>query len=266
MSQLSKKSWVCKSCMDNKNTNNNMNSIILEELKQLRSELISRLDSQAIAIAQLQNEFAQNRYDLERVLNITNLLEQKMGGHQGYLRQCVSAKITPVSEKPVEMMGSMENLQQNASNCVEQPVKETDMVSLTMDTKSAQRDEDSDIDGMNLQKRKTFSKNPQGVKKGKNTEITAIKAAEKKKHLHVWRLMPETTVEDLTNHVKKVCGDNAPIYVEKIKHKSRRDYSSFIIGLPERMFLVLNQADAWPEYVEFSEWIWFRNKTKRAQI
>ncbi|CAG4968309.1 unnamed protein product [Colias eurytheme] len=266
MSQLSKKSWVCKSCMDNKNTNHNMNSIILEELKQLRSELISRLDSQALAISQLQNEFVQTRYDLERVFNITNLLEQKIGGHQVYLRQCVSAKITPEPETPVETLGSMENLQINApSKSVEQPVRVTDTVSHTNDMKSAQRNEDTDTDGINAQKRKTFSKQSQEVKKGKNTEITSIKAAEKKKHLHVWRLLPETTVEDLTIHVKKVCGDNAPIYVEKIKHKSRRDYASFIIGLPERMFVVLNQADAWPEYVEFSEWIWFRNKAKRAQ-
>ncbi|KAJ8704738.1 hypothetical protein PYW07_011926 [Mythimna separata] len=44
------------------------------------------------------------------------------------------------------------------------------------------------------------------VKRGENSELVEIQATEKKKHLHVWRLATETTVEKLTSHVKGVCG------------------------------------------------------------
>lgn len=100
------------------------------------------------------------------------------------------------------------------------------------------------------------------VKKGGSTSAVEIKGTERKKFLHVWRLHKETTIENLEKYVKNICGQEVPVTVERIRHKTERDYSSFIIGVPESSYDTLYQSDNWAINIEFSEWVWFRRTTK----
>lgn len=95
------------------------------------------------------------------------------------------------------------------------------------------------------------------VKKGGNLAISSISAIEKKKYLHVWFLHPDTTVDKITKHVESICKSD-DIKVDKIKPKVTREYSSFLIGVPESTFDALSKPEAWPVHTEFSEWVWFR--------
>lgn len=103
------------------------------------------------------------------------------------------------------------------------------------------------------------------IKKGGSTSILDIQATERKKHLHVWRLKKETSVECLEAYVKNVCGPEIPVKVEKIRQKTERDYASFIIGVPESIFESLCQPNIWPINAEFSEWVWFRKSTGKPK-
>ncbi|KAL4709141.1 hypothetical protein ACJJTC_015790 [Scirpophaga incertulas] len=78
------------------------------------------------------------------------------------------------------------------------------------------------------------SKYPNNViKRGGNTKSLEIQGTERKKYLHVWRLKEDATLENLKLHVKKICGRETAVTVEKIMHKTKKDYASFIIGVPE---------------------------------
>lgn len=103
------------------------------------------------------------------------------------------------------------------------------------------------------------------VKKGESTNSTEIKGSERKRYLHVWRLDTETTIESLQKYVKNICGNEVPIKTDQIKHKNQRDYSSFIIALPESKYNVLCQPEHWPINIEFCEWVWFRRNTHEQQ-
>lgn len=109
-------------------------------------------------------------------------------------------------------------------------------------------------------KSKLKSKN---VNRGQNASILDLQAMERKRHLHVWRLHPETTLEKLTAHVKNICGRDQNVRVEKIQHKTERDYSSFIIGVAEGVYEKLYKPEVWPVNAEFAEWIWFRRYTNK---
>lgn len=109
---------------------------------------------------------------------------------------------------------------------------------------------------------KKYNRQLKEVRVGTNKELKAIQVSDRKKYLHVWRLHPDTTLEAIADHVKNVCDSGVQIKIDKIKHKIERDYSSFVIGVPEKCFDKLNQAEIWPMNAEFSEWIWFRNSNR----
>jgi hypothetical protein len=106
------------------------------------------------------------------------------------------------------------------------------------------------------------SKKINPIKKGGNTSVVMLKAVERKKFLHLWRLNKCTTEEDLKNYITKLLGEHIDMAIEKLKPRTERDYASFRIGVPESMFEKLCDSDIWPVNVEFSEWIWFRRSTK----
>lgn len=125
--------------------------------------------------------------------------------------------------------------------------------------------EDSNKQGWTVQNKKGNRRlSGNDIRKGQNTSLTALKGAERKKYLHVWRLHPDTTLDAVTNHIKDVCGSDVVTKIERIKHKTERDYASFIVGVPEQMFTKLNQSEVWPLNAEFSEWIWFRKSERKT--
>lgn len=102
------------------------------------------------------------------------------------------------------------------------------------------------------------------IQKGGNTQIATFQAVEKKKFLHVWSLHPDTTEDAIAEHVSAVCGTKA-IKIEKLIPKTKRDYSSFMIGVPESKFENINNENSWPVNTQFNEWVWFRNFEKSTK-
>lgn len=102
------------------------------------------------------------------------------------------------------------------------------------------------------------------IKKGGNAQIAAIQAIQRKKYLHVWSLHPDTSEKAICEHVVGICGTD-DIKVEKIIPKSKRDYASFMIGVPESLFEKVNNVDSWPLNARFNQWVWFRNSRKPTQ-
>lgn len=100
------------------------------------------------------------------------------------------------------------------------------------------------------------------IKRGGNKTISSLKAVERRKFLHVWRLNKSTTVENLKEYIKQVLGDGDEVTVEQLTPKTERNYASFKIGVTVTNFEKLCDPEVWPVNVEFSEWIWFRRGTK----
>lgn len=101
------------------------------------------------------------------------------------------------------------------------------------------------------------------MKKRRNTSHSEIRGLEKKNYLHVWRLQKETTTESLEKHVKNICGNDVPVIVDQIKHKTERDYFSFIIGVAESKYDTLCLPKSWTLNIEYCEWVWFRRSTSK---
>lgn len=109
------------------------------------------------------------------------------------------------------------------------------------------------------------SKRINPVKRGGSNAVLKLKAVERKKLLHVWRLEKNTTEESLTEHIRNTIGNDAEIDVEKVIPKYERKYSSFKIRVTESNFEKLCVPEVWPVNVEFCEWIWFRRPTTSEQ-
>lgn len=105
------------------------------------------------------------------------------------------------------------------------------------------------------------------VKRGGCTRQSEISGLERKKYLHVWRLQKEVTEDNLQKHVKNIIGMNESVKVNRIKHKTERDYASFIIGVPESKYETLCNPENWAINIEYCEWIWFRSRSKsRSEV
>lgn len=96
------------------------------------------------------------------------------------------------------------------------------------------------------------------VSKGCNTSVLRIKAVERRKYFHVWRLLIDTSEQNLTEYVREILGAESYIKVDKISHKIVRGYSSFRICVSESNFEKLCDPSIWPKDAEFSEWVFFR--------
>lgn len=98
-------------------------------------------------------------------------------------------------------------------------------------------------------------------KKGGNKSIVSIKAVERKKNLHVWRLDKDTTEDTLKEYILNILGGESIVTIDKLKPKIERNYASFKIGVSESDYDKLYNPNMWPVNVEFCEWIWFRRPT-----
>lgn len=258
-------------------------SMLLEELREFRAEMTARMDSQAEAITLLLNQFTQTRSDLDNIIKLMRVLEEKVETKQT-ISEIVdnppSTFAVVVSQQNSSNGHKMQKISKNATTATTKtqkvnkggatktavlPVTETAIITTPpTSTPYEQTDiEEGDTElGWTTVIKKKHNRPIKNVAVGTNKELKAIQATERKKHLHVWRLHPETSIEAITDHVKSVCGPDVQIKVDKINHKTKRDYSSFIIGVPEDWFQKLHQPEIWPMNAEFNEWIWFRNSNK----
>lgn len=257
-------------------TVSNNDSDLLKELREFRSDMVARMDSQAQAINFLLNQFYQTKTELDNVVQIMKVLEEKIDAKQTIaISHELPHNITPSTSTFAEVTNlpktSSKNIRVekvNKGGATKSTVLRENAsctTNLTMvDAPTVIEDGDKESGWTTVQNKKKIYKPPKNVKVGTNTALKAIQATERKKHLHVWRLHPDTTVEAITEHVKSICGPDSTFKIDKIKHKTERDYSSFVIGVSESYFDILNQADVWPKNAEFDEWIWFRKPTKRT--
>lgn len=148
-----------------------------------------------------------------------------------------------------------------AMKIVQEPPIEKNESNIRTQSTDNDRKEEENEDNWTLVRNKQKRLQSKEIVRGQNTSITQIQAIERLKHLHVWRLHPETTVENLSSYVKDVCGFEAK--VEKVNHKTERGYASFIVSVSEKVYNQLSQPSIWPMNTEFSEWIWFRRYDKQ---
>lgn len=267
-------------------------SNLQEEMKSFRLEVIARLDSQTTIMENMQELFDCTKNELQQLRLYVKVLEKKvdqvfalenrikeLSTRNQYLEHQIN--ISTASQALKETVKCPKALNYAEATCkqpksavtssvamktVEQPrtsevsqAKEKD-VSVSEVEMNSKADSNEGWNVVHKNKKKFLNKE---VKKGQNSTLTGIQAMERKKHLHVWRLHPETTVEGLTTYVKQVCGSEINLKIEKIKHKTERDYSSFIVGISEGVYHKLCEPDVWPLNAEFSEWIWFRRSTNK---
>lgn len=258
-------------------------SMLLEELREFRAEIMVRMDSQAEAINSLLNQFTQTRSDLDNIIKLMRVLEEKVATKK------TRDIITEIVDNPPSTFAEVASQKKNSNNHTKQKISKSATTKTQKDNKGGATKaavlpitetagfttspattsyEQTDVEegdtgmGWTTVAKKKNNRPPKNVAVGTNKELKAIQATERKKHLHVWRLHPETTIEAIADHVKSVCGPGVQIKVNKIIHKTKRDYSSFKIEVPENCFQELNQPEIWPINTEFNEWIWFRNSTK----
>lgn len=62
-------------------------------------------------------------------------------------------------------------------------------------------------------------------------------------YLYVWRLNTEITVEELTAYVKEVCDSDVSVKIERINHKTERNYAFFIITESEAVYVKLSHPE-----------------------
>ncbi|XP_026728490.1 uncharacterized protein LOC113494375 [Trichoplusia ni] len=258
-------------------------SMLLEELREFRAEIMVRMDSQAETINVLLNQFSQTRSDLDSIMKLMRVLEEKVATKQ--TRDISNETV----QNPPSTFAEITSQQKNSNTKKKQKISKTTTTTTHKDNKggatkaavlpitesavitalpTSTPHEQTDVEegdtgmGWTTVTKKKNNRPPKSVAVGTNKELKAIQATERKKHLHVWRLHPETTIEAITDHVNSVCGPDVHIKVDKIVHKTKRDYASFKIEVPENCFQKLNRPEIWPINTEFNEWIWFRNSTK----
>ncbi|KAJ8710061.1 hypothetical protein PYW07_009427 [Mythimna separata] len=269
-------------------TSSDVDSVLLDELKQFRLDIMARLDSQANAIILMQDQYTQTKKDLDKLIKIMTVIEEKVNLQlaRNIQSQTSSSIVLPPEEASTSSHSTFAEAvnknktkkpKKNNNNTHSQSTAEIQNVNKCGATKSAttvletqasytgapdvieqsQREEETGWTTVQYKKHNRLSKN---VTIGRNTEIKGIVAMERMKYLHVWRLHPETTQEAMTDYIKNLCGPETSMKIEKIKHKTARDYSSFIIGVSEKHYTLLNNAEVWPLNAEFNEWIWFRKQ------
>lgn len=265
-----------------------IDSLLLDELRQFRLEVMVRLDSQANAITLMQDQYMQTKNDLDKLVKIMTVIEEKINLQlaRNIQSQTSSTIVPPPKEASTSSHSTLKFAEAVGQNKTKKPKKNNDnhltaeihnankrgatksattvletQASYTGPPDSVKQSEQEEETGWTTVQYKKPNRLSKSVTIGRNTEIKGIVAMERMKYLHVWRLHPETTQEAMTDYIKSLCGPDAPMKIEKIKHRTARDYSSFTIGVSEKHYTLLNNAEVWPLNAEFNEWIWFRKQS-----
>lgn len=266
---------------------------LLNEMREFRWEVKSQLEQQRKEYDLLQNRFITTETELKELKQILEVVRQKASKVD-----TLETRIKTLIERNENLEASLKRSQARVANQKEQDpkpstpsfanvVKEKQVVVKNVPvqecvaTKTAKPVLDSERTSRNVaviekeelekeghwttvaRKKNRYSNSE--VKKGGNTSSTDIQGTEKKRFLHVWRLQKETTIESLEKHISKIYDEKVPVKIEKIKHKTERDYASFIIGVPESKYEKLCLPESWAVNIEFAEWVWFRRPANESR-
>lgn len=268
---------------------------LLNEIREFRWEVKSQMEQQRKEYVLLQNRFINTEKELRELKQILEVVQQKANKVD-----ILETRIKTLMEKNENLEASLKKSQTRVANQAGQgpkastssfanvvkekqvvvknvPVLSTECVAtkaanpiLNSETTSRNvpivEKEELDKEGnwTTVARKKNRYSNCE-VKKGGNMSSMDIQGMEKKRYLHVWRLQKETTIESLEKHVSKIYEEKVPIKVEKIIHKTERDYASFIIGVPESKYDKLCQPESWAVNIEFAEWVWFRRPINKKR-
>lgn len=279
----------------------NIEGNLITELRLFRSEVVARLDSQAEAIRSIQELCTSTKTELLLLQNKMKVCDEvavKIVSIETQLASLIlrnkeletTLNLTQQSQKPVDIVNNRQktfaeiimdhprsniNLPVDIDNSKvnkcratkpagEQRYKKVSISEpqVTINVSDLERSSRVRNEWTEVQRKK--GRNIiKDIKKGQNTSIMDIQGMEKKKYIHIWRLHPETTEAQLLAHLKNRCDADVDIKIDKIKHKTERNYASFVIGVPETRYDELSRPEVWPVNAEFSEWIWFRRATKK---
>lgn len=257
-----------------------MKGVIAVRLNALESKLIQEIKSSVAALAlensKLREELsvASNkcRY-LEQEINVlktekNNIVEQNTNACRPLNNNiidkgtCIKTSTMSPGTAPLQQPSSSHAVAERAQRPLATPQASLPSISYAAVARSTAEVADN-VDSKWIEVKNTRKINP--IKKGGNTSVVLLKAVERKKFLHVWRLDRSTTEETLKEYIKNVLGSDSDVLIEKIKPKTERDYASFKIGISEGQFDKLCNPEAWPLHVEFSEWVWFRRFTSARE-
>lgn len=262
---------------------------ILDELRQFRLEMESRMDIQKKDYASLESRFSKTETELRELKNILKVVQQKADKVDELQKQNDDFRnrnkqledglttVTPVCctpqvpEEPKKSFATVAAKQTTSNTKKVVATKQANSPQVNVARKS--RNSTSECETQNkVEKEDNWTVVKKKQRKYPNTEVKRgnasfvdIQGTEKKKFLHVWRLKLQTTIESLEKHVKAILGEDISVKINKIHHKTERDYTSFIIGVPESLYDKLCHEDNWDTKIEFCEWIWFRQSSNKPQ-
>lgn len=284
---------------------NDFSIMIMEEIIEFRKEMKSRFEVQMQEYYQLQNRFTNTETELRELKEIVKVFQQKANKVDELEARIkvLTAKDLHLESSLVMKSGTKETAQtseeknlsfakvvkQNKHTVVTNGASEKQCVAtkssgvpiidkntasintennmnsnLNRDTEKIKNDTKNEEKWTEVKRKSSRYPNSE-VKRGGNTSLADIRGTERMKYLHVWRLKKDTTIESMENHVKKICGAEAQVKVESIKHKTERDYASFIIGVPESLYETISLPENWAVNIEFCEWVWFRRYTEKPK-
>lgn len=255
---------------------------LITEMRQFRLEVLARMDKQAENIEKILHLFCETKNEIREINSKMRVLEEKISAHK-QMPKVMPPIFDQHSDEQRAGRSSSSSSKDTYSNVTQNNNKQAKRTKrgssvtnkgvapkpeiLTPDANNLEVINDDDqseaqfVDSGSGWKMVSGRKRKQKIMKGENTTL-GIQAMERKKHLHVWRLQPETTSEQMESHVRSICGTGVCVEIQKINHKTDRGYSSFIVGVPERLFDTISQSNVWPRDAEFGEWIWFRRSSK----
>ncbi|CAB3228504.1 unnamed protein product [Arctia plantaginis] len=179
-----------------------IDSQLLEEFRELRSVMMLRMDSQANAIKDLQNQFCQTKTDLDRLIKMISALDEKcvrrpsestrqqqeatdiLHETSSSFYSCNITKGTHEKNPPHKTSNQKSSKGQRTANIQDDNNSGATKSSAASDTTSgidsspmsAQRDGNNTIGGWIMQKKKSSSGRSKIVGTGKNTQLMAIQA------------------------------------------------------------------------------------------
>lgn len=267
---------------------------LLDELREFRREMEFRMDSQKKEYEMLESRFGRTEAELCEIKKILRVFEEKANKVDELERlnsdlikrnqqletsltmaspatsqlsfANVAKKNIPINTEANKQSVAMkqasgpqpasESVTESRTSAVQQGCINTEADHLRIPVRA-----EIEKDSWTVVKKKQRRYPATEVKKGGNKSEGGIQGMEKKKFLHVWRLKKETTIDNLQKHIESVLGEGIPVKIEAIKHKTERDYASFIIGVPESQYDKICHQDCWAVNIEFCEWFWFRPST-----
>ncbi|KOB51909.1 Conserved oligomeric Golgi complex component 6, partial [Operophtera brumata] len=134
------------------------------------------------------------------------------------------------------------------------------VTTLLMDTPDETRTIDQTAWQEVSRKRRTMKQRPILTGSGKS-ENDGLQSAERLKFIQAWSFKPETSTEDVRNHIRKI--EMCEKYVVEKRVIKTDQHAAFVIGFPETLYDRLCTPNAWPPGIKISDW--FRLAPRRSE-